>query len=242
MNKRVLVTGASRGIGRAISQILAAQGFDIALNYLRQHDAARATLETIQTGGGKAALLPFDVSDRDKVRKIITGDMEKHGTYWGVVCNAGIVADDPFPVLSGEQWDRVINTNLGSFYNLLHPVVAPMISAKRGGRIVTLSSVSGIIGNRGQTNYSAAKAGIIGATRSLAQELAKRSITVNSVAPGLIETDMVAGLPDREEILRHIPMRRFGKPDEVASLVAYLFTDAAAYITGQIISVNGGII
>jgi 3-oxoacyl-[acyl-carrier protein] reductase len=242
MNKRVLVTGASRGIGRAISLALAAQGFEIALNYLRQHDAARTTLETIQAGGAKAALLPFDVSDREKARETITADIEKHGIYWGVVCNAGIAADGPFPLLTGEQWDQVIKTNLGSFYNLLHPVVAPMISAKRGGRIVTLSSISGIMGNRGQTNYSAAKAGIIGATRSLAQELAKRSITVNSVAPGLIETDMVAGLTDREEIVRHIPMRRFGKPEEVASLVAYLFTDPAAYITGQVISVNGGII
>jgi 3-oxoacyl-[acyl-carrier protein] reductase len=242
MNKRVLVTGASRGIGRAISLALAAQGFEIVLNYLRQHAAARTTLETIQAGGAKAALLPFDVSDRETAREIITADMDKHGVYWGVVCNAGIAADGPFPLLTGEQWDKVIKTNLGSFYNLLHPVVMPMVSAKRGGRIVTLSSISGVMGNRGQTNYSAAKAGIIGATRSLAQELAKRSITVNSVAPGLIETDMLATLPDREEILRHIPMRRFGKPEEVASLVAYLFTEPAAYITGQVISVNGGII
>lgn len=242
MNKRVLVTGASRGIGRAISLVLAAQGFEVAINYLRQHDSARATLETIQAAGGKAALLPFDVANREQAREVISGDMEKHGVYWGVVCNAGIVADAPFPLLSGGQWDQVINTNLGSFYNLLHPVVMPMINARLGGRIVTLSSVSGIAGNRGQTNYSAAKAGLIGATRSLAQELAKRAITVNSVAPGLIETDMVAGLPDRDEIIRQIPMRRLGKPEEVASLVAYLFTDAAAYITGQVISVNGGII
>jgi 3-oxoacyl-[acyl-carrier protein] reductase len=242
MNKRVLITGASRGIGRAISVVLAAQGFEVVLNYLRQHEAARATLETIQAGGGRAALLPFDVSDRDQARAAISDDMEKHGVYWGVVGNAGIVADAGFPLLSGEQWDRVIQTNLGAFFNVLHPVVLPMINARRGGRIVTLSSISGLAGNRGQTNYSAAKAGIIGATRSLAQELAKRSITVNSVAPGLIETDMLANLPDREEILRHIPMRRLGKPEEVASLVAYLFTEGAAYITGQIISVNGGII
>jgi len=242
MNKRVLVTGASRGIGRAISVALAAQGFEIALNYRNRHDAGRQTLESIQSAGGKAALLPFDVSDRVQARQIITGDMGKNGPYWGVVCNAGIVADAAFPLLTGEQWDDVIKTNLGSFYNLLHPVVMPMINARRGGRIVTLSSISGIIGNRGQTNYSAAKAGIIGATRSLAQELAKRSITVNSVAPGLIETDMMASMLDREEILRLIPMRRFGKPEEVASLVAYLFTDAAEYITGQVISINGGMI
>ena len=242
MSKRVLVTGASRGIGRAISVLLAAQGFDVVLNYLRQHEAARSTLEAIHAAGGKAALLPFDVSNRDQARESINGDMEKNGVFWGVVCNAGIVADASFPLLTGEQWDQVIHTNLGSFYNLLHPVVLPMVNARRGGRIVTLSSVSGLMGNRGQTNYSAAKAGIIGATRSLAQELAKRAITVNSVAPGLIETDMLASLPDREEIIRHIPMRRLGKPEEVASLVAYLFTEGAAYVTGQVISVNGGII
>jgi 3-oxoacyl-[acyl-carrier protein] reductase len=241
MNKRALVTGASRGIGRAISLALAAEGFEVAINYRNRHDAARETLEAVHAAGGKAALLPFDVSDRDSAREVLTGDMERNGVYWGVVCNAGIVADAAFPLLSGELWDQVIQTNLGSFYNLLHPVVMPMINAKQGGRIVTLSSVSGIIGNRGQTNYSASKAGIIGATKSLALELAKRGITVNSVAPGLIETDMVAGLIDREEIVRMIPMRRFGKPEEVASLVAYLFTGAAAYITGQVISVSGGI-
>lgn len=161
--------------------------------------------------------------------------------YWGVVCNAGVTADGLFPMLSGDKWDRVLRTNLDAFYNLLHPVVMPMVQARRGGRIVTLSSVSGLVGNSGQTNYSAAKAGLIGATKSLAQELARRNITVNSVAPGFIESDMVAHLP-KEELLQRIPMRRLGTPEEVAGLVAYLFSASAAYITGQVISVNGGLI
>jgi 3-oxoacyl-[acyl-carrier protein] reductase len=237
----VLVTGSSRGIGRAIAIALSAQGFEVGMNFLRNHQAADETLRTIRAAGGAAYLIPFDIADREAAKAAITRDMEEHGTYWGVVCNAGITADAPFPMLSGNSWDRVLRTNLDSFYNLLHPVVLPMARARRGGRIVTLSSISGIVGNRGQTNYSAAKAGIIGATKALAQEVAKRQITVNSVAPGLVETDMVADLP-QEELISMIPMRRLGKPEEVAALVAFLFSDAAAYITGQVISVNGGLV
>jgi 3-oxoacyl-[acyl-carrier protein] reductase len=208
---------------------LSAQGHEISLN------------SAIQTRGGMASLLPFDVADREAAKAAIEHDIEARGIYWGVVCNAGITADAPFPLLSGENWDRVMRTNLDAFYNVLHPIVWPMAQARQGGRIVTLSSVSGLLGNRGQSNYAAAKAGIIGATKSLAQELARQSITVNSVAPGLIESDMLEEAP-KEELLRLIPMRRFGKPEEVASLVAFLFSDTAAYITGQVISGNGGLI
>jgi 3-oxoacyl-[acyl-carrier protein] reductase len=241
MSKRVLVSGASRGIGRAIALALCAQGYEVGINYLRNHEAAAETLRAIDAAGDSAYLLPFDVADREATKTAISQDIESRGLYWGVVCNAGIAADAPFALLSGEDWDRVLHTNLDAFYNLLQPVVLPMIRARQGGRIVTLSSISGLVGNRGQTNYAASKAGIIGATKALAQELAKRQITVNSVAPGLIETDMIAALP-KEELRRMIPMQRLGKPEEVAALVAFLFSEAAAYITGQVISVNGGMV
>ena len=238
---RVLVTGASRGIGRAIALSLAADGYRVALNYRSNEGAAQETLEAINTAGGEGYLLPFDISDRKKAIETLEADLEASGPFWGVVCNAGTHADAPFPSLKGEEWDQVIQTNLGGFFNVLRPLVLPMVQARKGGRIVTLSSVSGITGNRGQTNYAATKAGIIGATKSLAQELAKRKITVNSVAPGLIETDMVSDVP-KDIVMKNIPMRRFGKPEEVASLVSYLFSDLAGYITGQVISVNGGMI
>jgi 3-oxoacyl-[acyl-carrier protein] reductase len=165
--------------------------------------------------------------------------MAAHGPYWGIILNAGIARDAAFPAMSGEEWDSVLDTDLGGFYNALRPAVMPMVSARKGGRIVTISSVSGIMGNRGQVNYSAAKAGIIGATKALALELAKRQITVNCVAPGFIETQMTEGLPT-EEIVKLIPMRRAGKPEDVAEAVAYLCSDGAGYVTRQVLSVNGG--
>lgn len=239
--KRVLVTGASRGIGRAIAQALAADGYRVALNYRSNESAAREVLAAIESAGGEAYLLPFDISNREQTVAALEADVEAAGPFWGVVCNAGTHADAPFPSLTGDEWDRVIHTNLDGFYNVLKPLVMPMIQGRKGGRIVTLSSISGITGNRGQTNYAATKAGIIAATKSLAQELAKRKITVNSVAPGLIETDMVSDVP-RDIVMKNIPMRRFGKPEEVASLVSYLFSEGAGYITGQVISINGGMV
>jgi 3-oxoacyl-[acyl-carrier protein] reductase len=236
----VLVTGASRGIGRAVALRLATDGFDIALNYLRSKAEAESLAVQIEGLGRRASILAFDVADRDACAAAICGDIETHGAYFGAVSNAGVTADGPFPGLSGDSWDRVIRTNLDGFYNALQPVVMPMIRGRRGGRIVTMSSVSGLMGNRGQTNYSASKAGIIGATRSLAQELAKRKITVNCVAPGWIETEMLGGA-DLDELAKLVPVRRLGTPEDVAATVSFLMSEGASYITGQVISVNGGL-
>lgn len=240
-DRRVLVTGASRGIGKAIAIALAEKGYIVAINYRSNTEAAEQTLDQVKQAGGQGYLMPFDIGDREGTAGALETDCQEKGPFWGVVCNAGIHADAPFPNLTGAEWDMVVHTNLDGFYNVLRPLVMPMIQARQGGRIVTLSSLAGQVGNRGQTNYAAAKAGIIAATKSLAQELAKRKITVNSVAPGLIETDMVADVP-RDLILPRIPMRRFGKPEEVAGTVAFLFSETAAYITGQVISVNGGMV
>lgn len=239
--KSILVTGSSRGIGRAIALELAQDGYELVLHCRTRREQADAVLETIVAKGGKARVLQFDVSDRNSCAATIAADIEQHGVYYGVVCNAGIARDNAFPALSNEDWDDVIHTNLDGFYNVLQPIVMPMVRRRKPGRIVTLSSVSGIMGNRGQVNYSAAKAGIIGATKALAIELAKRNITVNCVAPGLIETDMMDEAP-MEEVLKVIPMRRAGQPEEVAGLVKYLMSNEAGYITRQVISVNGGLI
>ena len=241
MNKTVLITGASRGIGHAIALYLAPLGYDLVLHYNSNKAAAEQTLQEVEKLGGHARLLSFDISNREITEKILTEDINEHGAYYGVICNAGINADAPFPALNGDAWDKVLHTNLDGLYNVLHPVVMPMISARRGGRIIAMSSISGVMGNRGQVNYAASKAGIIGAVKSLAIELAKRNITVNAIAPGVIETDMTSELPI-EEIEKMIPMRRMGKPSEIASLVAYLLSDDASYITRQVISVNGGMI
>ena len=241
MKKTVLITGASRGIGKAIALYLAPLGYDLALTYNTNVAAAEETRREVLVAGTTARLLQLDIRDRDACREKLSADMEAHGVYYGVICNAGIAADAPFPMIDDAMWDGVLQTNLNGFYNVLHPIVMPMISNRIAGRIITLSSVSGIAGNRGQVNYSAAKAGIIGATKALALELAKRKITVNCIAPGAIETDMTSDLPAAEEIKKMIPLRRFGTGREVAALAAYLLSEDAAYVTRQVISVNGGL-
>ncbi len=238
MSRTVLVTGSSRGIGKAIALRLARDGFDVVVHCRGNRDDAQVVCERIEQLGRQARLLQFDIADRESCQSLITADIDQHGAYYGAVCNAGIVRDNAFPAMSGEEWDGVIHTNLDSFYNVLHPITMPMVRNKQGGRIVTLASVSGIMGNRGQTNYAAAKAGIIAATKSLALELAKRKITVNCVAPGIIETDMTSELP--EQAMQMVPLRRVGQSDEVAAAVGFLMSDDAAYITRQVLSVNGG--
>ncbi|MEB2344000.1 MAG: 3-oxoacyl-ACP reductase FabG [Deltaproteobacteria bacterium] len=238
--RRVLVTGASRGIGRAIALRLARDGFAVTIHHRDNPERAAAVHQEILDGGGTARMLRFDVSDRETTGRELEGDVEAHGAYFGIVCNAGTHADAAFPAMSGEAWDRVLRTNLDGFFNVVRPLVMPMVRLREGGRIVTISSVSGVAGNRGQVNYSASKAGLIGATRSLALELARRSITVNSVAPGLIATEMIAGAPV-EEITKLIPMRRIGTPEEVAGVVGFLFSSDASYVTGQVIGVSGGL-
>jgi 3-oxoacyl-[acyl-carrier protein] reductase len=240
MNKTVLVTGSSRGIGKAIALYLAARGYDLVLHCRSRRDQAEQVGGEIEKLGRSARILQFDIGDRIQCAQQLIEDIDANGAYYGVVCNAGIAADNAFPSLTGEEWDSVIHTNLDSFYNVLQPIVMPMVRRRSPGRIVTLSSVSGLIGNRGQVNYSAAKAGIVGATKALALELAKRDITVNCVAPGLIETEMVEELP-LDEIKKMIPARRVGQPKEVAAAVAFLLSEDAAYITRQVIAVNGGL-
>jgi len=237
----ILVTGSSRGIGRAIALRLSQDGYEIVLHCRNNREAAEDALNEIKQDGGTGRILQFDVANRDDAAVAINDDIAANGAYYGVVCNAGISRDGAFPALSEEEWDSVIHTNLDGFYNVLHPLIMPMIHRRKPGRIVTLSSVSGLIGNRGQVNYSAAKAGVIGATKALAIELAKRKITVNCVAPGLIETEMLEGVMI-EEALKMVPMRRMGNPEEVAALVSFLCSKESGYITRQVISINGGMI
>ena len=237
--RRVLVTGASGGIGAAIARALSAAGFRLCLHYHRNAAKAEALAKEL---GGNTRTLGFDLTDRDGTRTALESELESQGPFWGVVCNAGITVDNTFAALSGEDWDEVLDTNLGGFYNVMQPLIMPLVRLRDGGRIVTIASVSGIMGNRGQVNYSAAKAGLIGASKALAVELASRRITVNCVAPGLIETDMTGKDLPLEEILKQIPLGRAGKPEEVAALVAYLFSEPAAYVTRQVISINGGML
>jgi 3-oxoacyl-[acyl-carrier protein] reductase len=238
--KKVLVTGAGRGIGRAITLAVSSAGYQVTAHYNKGKDEACSLQKEILDRGGSIELIQFDVSDRNECQEKLEKWSEENGAFWGIISNAGISADDSFPGMSGENWDMVLRTDLDSFYNVIHPLIMP-ICRKKQGRIITISSISGITGNRGQVNYSAAKAGIIGATKALAVELASRSITVNCIAPGIIETDMIREAP-LDKILPSIPMGRIGKPEEVASLAVFLLSEEASYITRQVISVNGGMV
>jgi 3-oxoacyl-[acyl-carrier protein] reductase len=237
----VLITGSSRGIGRAIALKLARADYDLVLHCRSRLDQAQAVKAEVEALGRSARILQFDVSDRPAAAQALLRDVADHGAYYGVVLSGGIARDGAFPALSEEDWDQVLGVNLDGFYNVLHPLCMPMIRRRAPGRIVCIASVSGIMGNRGQVNYSASKAGLIGAAKALAVELAARRITVNCVAPGLIETDMIDDNVPVEEILKAIPAQRLGQADEVAAAVAFLVSPDAAYITRQVLAVNGGL-
>ncbi|WP_444815261.1 3-oxoacyl-ACP reductase FabG [Stutzerimonas frequens] len=241
MSETVLVTGSSRGIGRAIALRLSRAGHDIVLHCRSRRDQAEAVQAEIQAMGRSARILQFDIADRAACRRELEADIEAHGAYYGVVCNAGLTRDGAFPALSDDDWDQVLRTNLDGFYNVLQPLTMPMIRRRQPGRIVCITSVSGLIGNRGQVNYSASKAGVIGAAKALAVELGKRRITVNCVAPGLIDTEMLDAELPIEEMLKMVPAQRMGTPEEVAGAVNFLMSAEAAYITRQVIAVNGGL-
>ncbi|MCL1597054.1 3-oxoacyl-ACP reductase FabG [Parasutterella secunda] len=239
-SKSVFISGSSRGIGRACALYLAGQGYDIVLHGKSPSQALEQTIADVKAMGVNVRALSFDVCDREAARQALLKDIEENGMYWGIVANAGISRDVTFAGMEPQVWDSVLKTNLDGFYNVVQPLVMPMVHTRRGGRIVVIASISGVMGNRGQVNYSAAKAGLIGAAKALALELASRKITVNAVAPGLIETDMVDESVT-ERALPFIPMKRVGKPEEVAATVGFLISDDAAYITRSVIEIDGGL-
>lgn len=239
-SKSVFISGSSRGIGRACALCLAGHGYDIVLHGKSPSQALEQTLADVKAMGVNVRALTFDVCDREAARQALLKDIEENGMYWGIVANAGISRDVTFAGMEPQVWDSVLKTNLDGFYNVVQPLVMPMVHTRHGGRIVVIASISGVMGNRGQVNYSAAKAGLIGAAKALALELASRKITVNAVAPGLIETDMVDESVT-ERALPFIPMKRVGKPEEVAATVAFLISDDAAYITRSVIEIDGGL-
>ena len=241
MTDTVLVTGSSRGIGRAIALRLGQAGYDLVLHCRSRREDADAVAADLAAAGRSARVLQFDIADRAACRATLEADVAEHGAYYGVVCNAGLTRDGAFPALSDSDWDDVLRTNLDGFYNVLHPLIMPMIRRRAAGRVVCITSVSGLIGNRGQVNYSASKAGVIGAAKALAVELAKRKITVNCVAPGLIDTDMLGDDVPVDEIMAMIPAQRSGTPEEVAAAVQFLLSADAGYITRQVLAVNGGL-
>lgn len=236
--KVALVTGASRGIGAAVARTLANDGFDLALTCVHQRAAADALAAELRELGRQTWVAQFDVRDAAKARAAIDQLLAQTEIHV-VVNNAGVVADAVFPALSGAAWHAVVDTSLDGFFHVTQPLVMPM-ARRKWGRIINIASVSGVHGNRGQVNYCAAKAGLIGATKALAIELASRNITVNAVAPGLIDTEMSASAPV-DEILKHIPMKRMGTAQEVADLVAYLASNKSAYMTGQVLAIAGGL-
>ena len=234
-----LVTGASRGIGAACARRLARDGYHVFVHYHQGEADARGVLADIEQNGGSGELIGFDVSDGDEVIKILNPFLEARGPLAALVVNAGVRADAPLALMLAEEWRTVLGVNLDGFFNVAKPVVKGMILA-RAGRIVAITSVSGQTGMPGQVNYAASKAGLIGAVKALAREVAKRKVTVNAVSPGFVETDMLAGM-DPAVLTGYVPLGRLGKPEEVANAVAFLLSDQAAYITGQVLGINGGI-
>lgn len=240
LNRTVFISGSSRGIGRATAIEMAKLGYNLVLHGKTMSETLLKTLDEVKSFGVEARALAFDITDRCITQKTLLEDIETHGMYWAIVINAGVTDDVPFAGMSAQSWDRVLRTNLDSFYNIVQPLIMPMVRTRRGGRIVAVSSISGVMGNRGQVNYSAAKAGLIGAVKALALELASRKITVNAVAPGLIDTEMI-----EEHVLEHalpfIPMKRVGQAEEVAHAIAFLISDQASYITRSVLEIDGGL-